>query len=125
MKSISKLTSCCLLIFIFSLFAKAYGQALTSEEIKLQYVKEWERAKAYTVDYLNTMPASKYSFKAVDSIRSFAQQMIHLAQGNLFLMSKATGIAPPAWANSDLEKSRKGFGDVLRYNKLRFLHECC
>jgi uncharacterized damage-inducible protein DinB len=68
-------------------------------------VKEWERAKTYTVDYLNTMPADKYSFKAVDSIRSFAQQMLHLAEGNLFLMSKASDIQPPSWGNSDLEKS--------------------
>jgi hypothetical protein len=38
---------------------------------------------AYTVDYLNAMPADKYSFKATDSTRSFAQQMLHLAQANV------------------------------------------
>src|SRR5579871_1515547 len=105
MKSTFKLASCCLLIFSFSFFAKTYAQSLSSEDIKAQYVKEWERAKAYTVDYLNTMPAGKYSFKAVDSIRSFAQQMLHLAQGNLFLMAKATGTESPAWGNSNLEGS--------------------
>ena len=51
------------------------------------------------------MPADKYGFKAVDSIRSFAQQMIHLAQGNFFLMSKGTGKTPPAYAEADLEHS--------------------
>jgi hypothetical protein len=55
------------------------AQSLSAEDIKAQMVKEWERSKAYTIDYLNTMPANKYSFKAVDSIRSFAQQMLHLA----------------------------------------------
>jgi uncharacterized damage-inducible protein DinB len=89
--------------FIFS--CSSYAQALSSEDIKAQMVKDWERAKAYTVDYLNKMPADKYSFKAVDSIRSFAQQMLHLAQGNVLLMSAASDQQPPAFAKSDLEHS--------------------
>jgi uncharacterized damage-inducible protein DinB len=67
------------------------AQTLTGEDIKAQFVKDWERGKAYTLDYLNTMPADKYSFKAVDSIRSFAQQMLHLAHGNVNLISNGTG----------------------------------
>src|SRR5579864_6196730 len=72
-------------------FFKLSAQSITGEEIKAQFVKDWERAKSYTLDYLNTMPANKYSFKAVDSIRSFAQQMLHLASGNINLISVATG----------------------------------
>src|ERR1700737_18715 len=83
----------------------AQAQTLSSEDIRSQFIKDWERAKAYTVDYLNKMPADKYSFKAVDSIRSFAQQMLHLAQGNLFLMSTATDTKPPSFMQSDLEHS--------------------
>src|ERR1700737_4329197 len=83
----------------------AQAQTLSSEDIRSQFIKDWERAKAYTVDYLNTMPADKYSFKAVDSIRSFAQQMLHLAQGNIFLMSNATDQKPLPFVMSDLEHS--------------------
>ena len=82
---------------------KAIAQALTTEDIKAQMVKEWERAKAYTIEYMNTMPAAKYGFKAQDSIRSFAQQLLHLTGGNFFLMNNATGDAPPSWASRDLE----------------------
>jgi uncharacterized damage-inducible protein DinB len=92
------------LLFVCFSF-KGNTQAVSEEDIKAQMVKEWERAKAYTVDYLNTMPADKYSFKAVDSIRSFAQQMLHLAQGNLFLMSNATDQQPPAFLAANLEHS--------------------
>ncbi|HSZ85337.1 MAG TPA: DinB family protein [Puia sp.] len=99
------LTACRFLLFSFAFLSKSYAQALSSEDIKAQLVKEWERAKSYTVEYLNAMPADKYSFKAVDSIRSFAQQMLHLSGGNLFLMSKASPIAIPSWGNSELEKS--------------------
>ena len=88
--------------FIFPFVSNA--QALSMADIKAQMVKDWERSKAYTIDYLNTMPADKYSFKAVDSIRSFAQQMLHLAQANLFLMSLATDLKSPSFG-SDREKS--------------------
>ncbi len=95
----------CMLLCILMLSAKAYSQNLSSTDIKDQLIKDWERAKAYTIEYLNAMPADKYSFKAVDSTRSFAQQMLHLAQGNYFLMSKATDAQTPAFFASDLEHS--------------------
>jgi hypothetical protein len=81
----------------------ASAQPITGDEIKTQFVKDWERAKAYTIDYLNAMPPDKYSFKAVDSIRSFAQQMLHLASGNAGLIHFATGIT--AGFPMSLEKS--------------------
>jgi uncharacterized damage-inducible protein DinB len=67
------------------------AQNITGSDVKETFAKEWERAKVYTLDYLNTMPADKYSYKAVDSIRSFAQQMLHLASGNVGLMQLASG----------------------------------
>jgi uncharacterized damage-inducible protein DinB len=85
-------------------FGKA--QQLSAEDIKAQMVKDWVRAKAYTVDYLNTMPADKYSYKATDSIRSFAQQMLHLASGNVFIMMNATGQPPLSWLSEGLENSK-------------------
>jgi uncharacterized damage-inducible protein DinB len=51
------------------------------------------------------MPSDKYSFKAVDSLRSFAQQMLHLAAGNCFIMSNATDQKTPVWYGSDIEHS--------------------
>lgn len=93
-----------LLILITS--SQVTAQALSNEDIKNQIVKEWERAKAYTIDYLNTMPENKYSFKATDSIRSFAQQMLHIAGGNIFLMMNATDQKVPAtFGNPNLENS--------------------
>ena len=78
-------------ISVCFLFIESNAQALSSADIKDQMIKDWERAKAYTIDYLNTMPADKYSFEATDSIRSFAQQMLHLAQSNVNIFAYATG----------------------------------
>ena len=101
MKKITSLMFCLMVISFLS--TKCFAQALTSEDIRSQMVKDWERAKAYTIDYLNTMPADKYIFKANDSIRSFAQQMLHLSGANAFLISTALGQQPPSWLNNDPE----------------------
>ena len=93
-----------LTFFCFISFSMANAQAVSAEDIKTQFVKDWERAKAYTIDYLNTMPANKYSFKAHDSIRSFAQQMLHLAGANVFLMSNVSDQALPGWMSFTLEQ---------------------
>lgn len=105
MKKYLLFTACCFFSSLLILNSKVAAQSLNSDDIKKQMITEWERAKAYTVDYLNKMPADKYSFKAVDSIRSFAQQMLHLAQGNVFLMSMAADDKKPSWADSNLEGS--------------------
>ena len=88
---------------LFILAIKINAQALNTNDIKAEMVKDWERAKAYTIDYLNTMPADKYSFRANDSVRSFAQQMLHLAAGNVFLMMNATDQPPLAWLSQNME----------------------
>lgn len=83
-----KLTLLVLTCFSFIL---TNAQSTATDMIRNQFVADWERAKAYTKEYLDAMPADKYSFKATDSVRSFAQQMLHLAQANIFLGSNATG----------------------------------
>lgn len=90
-RSISR-TAAVLAASLFLLHLSAGAQNITGDEIKTQLIKDWERAKAYTLEYLDAMPADKYSFKAVDSIRSFAQQMLHLASGNAGLIHFATGV---------------------------------
>jgi uncharacterized damage-inducible protein DinB len=104
-KSVTTQLQCTLFAFLLSFAVNA--QSLNSADIQAQMVKDWERGKAYTIEYLNTMPADKYGFKAVDSLRSFAQQMLHLASGNVFLMTNATGKPPLSWLQSDIEHSAK------------------
>jgi uncharacterized damage-inducible protein DinB len=78
-------------LFLTAFSFSGSAQAISGDSIKAQFARDWERAKSYTLEYLNTMPADKYSFKAVDSIRSFAQQMLHLAFDNVNLITVATG----------------------------------
>jgi uncharacterized damage-inducible protein DinB len=78
------------LTLFLGLSSLAYAQG-TIEDM----VKEWERAKAYTLEYLEAMPADKYDLKPTPEMRSFAQQMLHLTDGNYGFTSAATGVASP------------------------------
>jgi len=98
-----KFITTALICFCTSLVLTA--QTFSNETIREQFLKDWERAKAYTIDYLNTMPANKYSFKATDSIRSFAQQMLHLAQSNVNIIAPLAGVSN-IFGNRNLEESK-------------------
>lgn len=82
----------------------AQAQSVSSEALKEQMIKDWERAKAYTAEYLAAMPADKYQARAVDSIRSFSEQMLHLASGNIGLAANGTG-KPRIFPGFNMEKS--------------------
>jgi uncharacterized damage-inducible protein DinB len=92
MKAIQFFTTLCILLCSFH-----FAQAQTSADAML---KEWERAKAYTKEYLDTMPEAGYALKPTPEMRSFAEQMLHLTDANYGIGAAATG-----------EKSPVGFGD--------------
>ena len=66
--------------------------AQTSQQ---KQVADWERAKAYTKEYLDAMPEDGYAFKPTPEMRSFAGQMDHLADANYAFASAASGIKSP------------------------------
>lgn len=102
-KKITQVALCATLLLIATAF-KSQAQSVSADDLKAQLVKDWERAKAYTTEYLNTMPADKYGSRPHDSVRTFAQQMLHLASANFFIMMTATDQKPPV-ARQDLETS--------------------
>jgi len=93
-----------LIVFAFVNIQKLHAQSsISTDTLKSWMVADWQRAKAYTDEYLNTMPADKFSMRAQDSIRTFAQQMLHLASVNYFLAGAAVGM-PANMPQRDLEK---------------------
>jgi uncharacterized damage-inducible protein DinB len=69
-----------------------------------QLVQEWQRAKAYTKTYLDAMPDGGYSFKPTPEIRSFAGQMLHLADANYVFAATVAG-KPNPLGKTSLEKA--------------------
>jgi uncharacterized damage-inducible protein DinB len=88
---------------LFTFFAVlAMATSLTAQTSKENILKDWERARAYTKEYLDAMPESGYALKPTKEMRSFAGQMLHLADANYGIVGTATEVAPTA---KDLEKS--------------------
>src|ERR1700727_2190828 len=95
MKKVTQLFAVLALIFVSTSVFAQFTQS--------QMVAEWQRAKVYTKEYLDAMPADGYGFKPTPEIRSFAQQMLHLADANYFFAATASGMKSPLTAS--LEKS--------------------
>lgn len=83
------------LLRVVSMISQSNAQSAIDE-----IVKEWERAKTYTKEYLDAMPESGYALKPTAEMRSFAEQMLHLTDANYGFASAASG-----------EKSPVGFGE--------------
>lgn len=82
MKRLAQLLPILALLF---LSAPVFAQ-FTQKEM----IAEWQRAKTYTKAYLDAMPEDGYTYKPTPEIRSFAQQMLHLADGNYLFASSAS-----------------------------------
>lgn len=76
-----------LLVTVFTVSVRAQGNE--------QLVADWTRAKAYTKAYLDAMPEEGYGLKPTPEMRTFAQQMLHLADGNYGIGSYASGKTNP------------------------------
>src|SRR5688500_4918044 len=99
------LASVCLLVGL-SFFAVAQSSA--------DVIKEWERAKAYTKQYLDSMPESGYALKPTPEMRSFADQMLHLTDGNYGFIAAATGEASPVGMGASEKTTDKSKANVTK-----------
>ena len=63
----------------------------------------WKRAKKWTLDYIDAMPEDALNFKPTPEIRSFGEQMLHLAYWNCGL-SELAASKPSPFGKDELEK---------------------
>lgn len=91
------------LLFSFLILTLVTGSVF-AQFTQSQMVAEWQRAKTYTKAYLDAMPADGYSFKPTPEIRSFAEQMLHLATDNYGFAAFASGSSNPM-GDTSLEKT--------------------
>ncbi|GAB3717195.1 hypothetical protein GCM10027592_59130 [Spirosoma flavus] len=60
-----------------------------------QLTADWQRAKDYTKEYLDAMSEDGVNYKPTPEIRSFADQMLHLANANYNFAAAASGKTNP------------------------------
>lgn len=58
-------------------------------------VSEWTRAKTGIQEYIDAMPEDGINFKPTPQVRSFAEQMLHIAGANYMFASVASGRENP------------------------------
>jgi len=93
MEAFKTLSLFCLLLTAFTVIHAQHADDM---------IRNWERAKAYTKEYLDAMPEDGYALKPTPEMRSFAEQMLHLAEANYSFAATVTGEKSPV---TDLEKS--------------------
>ncbi len=49
--------------------------SIFGDSIKSMLVKDWERGKAYSQDYMKSMPADKFSFKVTESAKYMTKHL--------------------------------------------------
>lgn len=98
-----------MLLTLLSASFSAFAQSADSE-----LIKDWERAKAYTLEYLEAMPASSYNLKPTPEMRSFAEQMLHINDANYGFIATATGAAVPEGKGKSENTSNKTKDEVVQ-----------
>jgi uncharacterized damage-inducible protein DinB len=81
----------------------------------------WAGAKRNIVESADQMPEADYSFKPVDTVRTFGQILAHVADSNYFYCARSKGEAPPV-PDGTLEKTAttkaaivKALGESVAY----------
>lgn len=92
-----------LLFLLLVLVAARTTSFAANPPAKSQMLLDWQRAKAFTKEYVDAMPEAGINFKPTPEMRSFAEQMLHLANANFAFASGASGTANP-YQGKNLEK---------------------
>jgi uncharacterized damage-inducible protein DinB len=104
---IKKLAASLCFFFAFAVFAQAQSSVN-------DMVKEWERAKAYTREYLDAMPEAGYALKPTPEMRSFADQMLHLTDANYAFVAAASGEKSPVGQGESEKATDKSKANVTK-----------
>src|SRR5579872_4640488 len=55
------------------------------------FLERWDKAKAFTLQVADAMPADGYSFKPKPEMRAYGELLGHLATNNAFYISRFKG----------------------------------
>ena len=72
-----------------------------------EILEEFRQSRAYTIECATAMPEEKYHFRPVPEVRSFGQQLVHIAEANGSIMEwHVEGKKNPSWPYSGDGKER-------------------
>jgi uncharacterized damage-inducible protein DinB len=88
---------CCVLVALLTMATSVIAQTKANSVLEMpEFVRDWQISKQFTLDVANAMPAELYSFKPSPEEMTFGEQMIHIAESNVFRFNQITGIGAPS-----------------------------
>jgi uncharacterized damage-inducible protein DinB len=108
-----------LLLVLLSLPAFAQGKQSSDNPFSASNKHGYERTKGILLRSAEKMPEENYSFKPVDSVRSFGQIIGHLADAQYLFCSTASGEKNPGL---NIEKSKTSKADLVAALKEGFAY---
>jgi len=83
-----------ILFFFFAVLSSGiYNDAQAStDSLKAQLIRDWERAKKSTLEFVEIMSEEGYAFKPTPEMRSFAEQLLHGMDATMNIVGFATGV---------------------------------
>ena len=92
---------------LFILILSTWTANVANAQSLDQMINDWERAKAYTKEYLDAMPEDGYGFKPAPETKTFAEQMLHFTDANYELAPLAGGIKSPIEPGASFKSTDK------------------
>lgn len=81
-------------VALISAFNTSDYRKASDEDIKAAMIADWQWAKGYTLSYIEAMPESGINYRPTDSVRSFAEQMLHITSADVGFTAQVTGVPP-------------------------------
>lgn len=92
-------------IVVISAFTGYNSRTESPSSVKAMMIADWRWAKDYTLAYIESMPESGINLQPTDSVRTFAEQMLHLTSANVGFTAQVTGLPPTIEDVRGLEKN--------------------
>lgn len=105
---------------IVLLFVSVIGMQSANQEVANGYdylLQQLDNARSFTLEVLEVMPDSDYSFKPADSVRTFGEQAFHIAYSLEWFTAQLKG-NPIQWAPGD--ESRMNKEELMAYTEVQF-----
>ena len=86
---------------------KMPGAASSTRAVVEELLERVRQSRAYTLECAMALPEDKYNFRPVPEVRSFGQQLVHIAEANGSIMEwHVEGKKNPSWPYSGDGKER-------------------
>ncbi|MCB0704161.1 MAG: DinB family protein [Saprospiraceae bacterium] len=79
------------ILFILAISATGFSQ---SSNFREDLLLKWDNTRAYSIEIAQAMPSGEYDYKPTEDVRSFQEQVIHMADNVTWLCSAFLGGTP-------------------------------